>query len=253
MPISFTGLLSAIPQTLRDELGNSFQNIERNFREGRWEPAELNGGKLCEVVYSILRGYVDGTYPSYASKPSNMVVACKALEESGGTFPRSIRIQIPRMLIALYEIRNNRGVGHVGGDVNPNHMDAVCVLQMSKWIMAELIRVFHNVTTGEAARFVDAMSDRELTLIWKINGISRVLNTSLSMLDKTLVLLYGAPSGLTESELIKSVEHSNASVYRRDVLRKAHKNRLIEYSPTTHVATISPRGSLRVENTILGK
>ena len=174
MTIEFSSLLSVIPETLREELILALNEIERNFKESRWEPSELNGGKLCEVVYSILKGYVDSSYPTSASKPRNMVDACKGLEQYSGTFPRSVRIQIPRMLTALYEIRNNRGVGHVGGDVDPNHMDAVCVMQMSKWIVAELIRVFHNVSTQEASDAVEALSDRELPLVWQINGISRV-------------------------------------------------------------------------------
>lgn len=251
MSIAFSSLLSGIPATLRDELVQSLNEIERNFKESRWEPSELNGGKLCEVVYSILKGYIDNNYPASASKPSNMVDACKNLEQSPSTFPRSVRIQIPRMLTALYEIRNNRGVGHVGGDVDPNHMDAACVLQMSKWVVSELIRVFHNVSTQEACAAVEALSDRDLPLIWQVDGVSRVLDNSLSMLDKTLVLLYGEPSGLQEQDLVASIEHSNPSVYRRDVLRKAHKKRLLEYNASTKKTTISPLGIQHVETTIL--
>ena len=243
--------LSAIPETLRNELLEAFNQVERNFKEHRWEPSELNGGKLCEVVYSILKGYVDNSFPLHSSKPSNMLDACKSLEQSLAIFPRSIRIQIPRMLIALYEIRNNRGVGHVGGDVNPNHMDAVCVLQMSKWVFAELIRVFHSVTPEDASKAVEALSDRQLSLIWTINGVSRVLDNSLTMLDKTLVLLYSSPNGIKESDLIRFLEHSNPSIYRRDILRKAHKNRLLEYVPANGLATISPLGSIRVEQKVL--
>lgn len=243
-------LFGSLPESLRNELLDAFQKIERNFREGRWEPSALNGGKLCEVVYSILRGHVDGSFPAKASKPSNMLDACKRLEHAGSSFPRSVKIQIPRMLIALYEIRNNRGVGHVNGEVDPNHMDAVCVLQMSKWVVAELIRVFHNVSPEEASAVVGALSDRELALVWTIDGVSRVLDTSLSMLEKTLVLLYAAPSGLDEGDLNKSVEHTNPTVYRRDILRKAHKKKLIEYNPHTKRVTISPIGSQLIEKKI---
>lgn len=251
MELQFSNLLSNIPYTLREELVEAISQVERNFKEHRWEPSELNGGKLCEVVYSILKGFVDNNFPVAASKPSNMVDACKSLELAPSNFPRSIRIQIPRMLTALYEIRNNRGVGHVGGDVDPNHMDAVCVLQISKWVVAELIRVFHGISTEDATRAVEALSDRELALIWKINGVSRVLDNKLSMLDKTLVLLYSSPAGMLESELVSSLEHSNASVYRRDILCKAHKNRLLEYDIITRCTTISPLGSKYVEDKIL--
>ncbi len=107
---------SGIPESLRVDLLKAFSQIVRNFRERRWEPSELNGGKLCEVVYAILEGRINGRFPSKATKPKNMVDACRAFEKADPKlFSRSVRIQIPRMLITLYEIRNNRGVGHVGG------------------------------------------------------------------------------------------------------------------------------------------
>src|SRR5688572_20803112 len=99
MVITLSTLLTNLPTSLRDELIGAFRKIEQNFREGRWEPSELNGGKLCEVTYSILKGHVSGSFSKKAMKPKNMVDACKALEKAGETFPRSIRIQIPRMLV----------------------------------------------------------------------------------------------------------------------------------------------------------
>jgi hypothetical protein len=244
-------LFGAIPPTLRTELIDTFSQIEHNFRERRWEPSELNGGKLCEIVYTIIRGHIDGNFPPSASKPANMVDACKQLEQAPATFPRSFRIQIPRVLIALYEIRNNRGVGHVGGDVNPNEMDAACVLQMSKWTITELVRAFHSTTTEEAEALVAAVTEREIPLIWVVDGIHRVLDTNLSMADKTLAILYAVSGGMTELELLSSVEHSNPSTYRRDVLRKLHKMRLLEFNEATRVTKISPLGSVHVEKNIL--
>src|SRR5262245_16799160 len=118
-PILAEDALKGVPKGLRAPLLEEFNKLARHYRESRWEPSELNGGKLCEIVYSILKGYVGGSFPASPSKPSNMVDACRALE-TASPFPRAIRIQIPRMLVALYEIRNNRNVGHVGADVDPN-------------------------------------------------------------------------------------------------------------------------------------
>jgi hypothetical protein len=247
---SLTSVLGVLPAQLRAQLVDAFNEIAKNYRERRWEPAELNAGKLCEVAYSILKGHVDGSYPKHASKPKNLVDACKALE-SATTAPRSVRIQIPRMIVALYEIRNNRNVGHVGGDVDPNHMDALCVLQMSKWIVAELVRVLHNVDVDDAAELVEALVERETPLIWDVNGVRRVLDTSLSMRDKTLLLLHASDGPLAERDLVRWIEHTNASVYRRDVLRKAHKARFIEYDQACGTVTVSPRGIELVENEIL--
>jgi hypothetical protein len=245
------GLFHTIPESLRLELLTAYEEITRNYREERWEPAELNGGKLCEVVFSILRGHADGAFPAAASKPANMVDACKALEKIDQSFPRSVRIQIPRMLVALYEVRNNRGVGHVGGDVNPNHMDATCVLQMSKWVMSELVRLFHAVSTEEATKAIDALVDRTIPVIWKVGGKVRVLKPNASMKDKMMMILYHAGSVVSEADLFAWVEHSNSSAFRRDVIRKSHKAKLLEYNPTLATIEISPLGIQYVEENLL--
>jgi hypothetical protein len=246
-------LLAAIPQGLRNELISAFKRIVVNYREGRWEPAELNGGKFSEVVYTILRGHIDGTYPRKATKPSNFVDACRRLEQDGATnqVPRSLSIQIPRMLVALYEIRNNRGVGHVGGDVDPNHMDAVAVLFMAKWVMAELVRMFHTVDTAEASAIVDALVERESLLVWEVAGKKRVLDPKMTLKDKTLTLLYGAEAAVLETDLVSWVESSNPSAYRRDILRAAHRAKLLEYDQESGEVRISPLGVKYVEKRIL--
>lgn len=247
------GILGKVPSALEAQLFSKFDEIERNYREHRWEPSELNGGKLCEVAYSIIRGHADGSFPSVATKPSNFVLACRDMEKEPSALGRSIRIQIPRMLMALYEVRNNRGVGHVGGEVNPNQMDAICVLHMSKWIVAEFVRIFHGVSTQQATDIVDVISQREIPLIWETGKVRRVLDNKLTMLEKTLVLLYASSKPLEEKELVKNLEHSNVSIYRRDVLRKAHKRRLLEYNPDDNEVIISPLGMLEVEENILPK
>lgn len=239
-------ILTGIPEPLRAELLRAFQEILRNYRDGRWEPSELNGGKFCEVVYTILKGHIDKSFPLAATKPGNMVDACRALE-SAATAPRSVRIQIPRMLIALYEIRNNRGVGHVGGDVNPNHMDATAVLAMSKWILAELVRIFHDVDTTAATKAVDAIVERDIPVIWFVDGKRRILDIELSMKEKMLLILYQSRDQVAEGALVDWLEHSNASVFRRDVIRPCHKERLIEYNDVSGQLQISPKGTQLVE------
>jgi hypothetical protein len=239
-----------LPAALRKELLDSFNEIVKNFRENRWEPSELNGGKLCEVVFTILKGRIDGIYAGRSFKPANMVDACNQLASSPSQISRSIRIQLPRMLIALYEVRNNRGVGHVGGEVDPNHMDASVVLSISKWIMAELVRIFHDVDTKTATDVVELLIERELPIIWQVNGKKRVLKSGLTMKEKTLLLLYSEPSA-DVNELISWVEHSNASLYRRDILTRGHKAMLWEYNKDTQLVILSPLGSRYVEQNLL--
>jgi hypothetical protein len=246
--VSSTGaVLASLPPGLRNALIGALEEMVRNYRAGRWEPSELNGGKLCEVVYTILRGHADGSFPAKPRKPNNMIDACRQLEQADSQLPRSVRIQIPRMLIALYEVRNNRGVGHVGGDVDPNAMDASVVLAIAKWIVAELVRLFHAVDMTAASAVVEALVSREMPIIWEVGNKKRVLAAKLTMRQKTLLLLYSHTGAVSEQDLRTWVEHSNGSVFRRDVLRPAHKEKLLEYDEATRTVELSPLGARFVE------
>lgn len=245
-PVGADEALGGLPLELRRELLSTFDDIVGHFRAGRWEPSELNGGKFCEIVHSILRGHVDGAYPKKSSKPKNMVDACKDLEKAAG-FPRSIRIQIPRMLVSLYEIRNNRNVGHVGGEVDPSHMDSVCVLSMARWILADLVRVFHDLSADEATTIVEALSTRDVAAVWDVAGKKRVLDPGLSAHDAMLLLLYGAAGPVSDGDLIDWLEYGNASRFKSQVLGGAHKKRLVEYDRKAGAVVLSPLGVEYVE------
>ncbi len=248
-------VLTGIPVGLRDPLFQSYQEIVTNFAEHRWEPSELNGGKFCEVVYTIINGVICGSFPPRPSKPPDMVLACRALEktpaQSSRVGDRSLRILIPRVLPALYEIRNNRGVGHVGGDVDPNFMDATAVYGMASWSLAELVRIFHGISTKEAQETVDALVERKIGLVWEVEKIKRVLDPHMKKDKQALVLLYSKPSWVAEEDLLSWVEHSNPSVFRSKILRPMHKSRLVEYDEKQHRVRISPLGSAKVEQQIL--
>jgi hypothetical protein len=130
-------------------------------------------------------------------------------------------------------------------------MDATCLVEMSKWLLAELVRVFHNVTTTDATAAVDALVERTTPLIWQVGDKMRVLLPSLPMKDKVLVLLYQQDKPVAESKIFEWVEHSNASVFRRDVLRQLHKTKHIEYDESARTVQISPLGIKRVEDQLL--
>jgi hypothetical protein len=248
-------VLRVLPQTLRAELLSCYEKLVSNYIERRWEPCELNGGKFCEVVYSIIDGALKGTFLPNANKPRDMVSACRALE---GTPPdpnrvgdRSLRILIPRTLLALCEIRNNRGVGHVGGDVDANHMDAEAVLAMASWVLAEFVRIFHGVTTKEAQEIVDALVERKSPIIWEIEGVKRVLDTKMSAKDEVLMLLHHSAGWVSTADLLKWVEYSNPSMFRSHVLQPLHKLRLIEHDAGRGSVGISPSGVRKVEETLI--
>lgn len=255
--IPAASLFATLPPTLRDELIACYQEIVRNYIERRWEPAELNGGKFCEIVYTILDGATSGTFASSATKPPRMFDACRALEGRPSVATRvgdrSLRILIPRLLPFLYEIRNNRGVGHVGGDVDPNHEDAEAVLAMANWVLAELIRIFHNVPLSEAQATVDSIVQRRHPLIWSIEGTKRVLNPKMSKSDQTVVLLYSEPAWVQTDVLCNWVEYSSLAMYKTRILVPLHARRLVEHDAEQGQVRITPAGVRYAEDELLPK
>jgi hypothetical protein len=250
-------VLAGLPKAFRDELLKRYQEIMSNYLERRWEPSELNGGKFCEAAVSIVDGAVKGTFPTAPSKPANMLAACQALEKEPANAnrvgDRSLRVLIPRVLPVLYEVRNNRGVGHVGGDVDANHMDAEAVQAMASWVMAELVRIFHGVSTQEARDTIDALVERKSPVIWEVEGVKRVLDPGMNAKDKVQTLLNHSSGWVSETDLFKWVEYSNASMFRRTVLKPLHKERLIEFDVEKGRAKISPRGAQHVDESLRTK
>lgn len=241
-------LLASIPEGLRDPLIAEYQGICNAFNEGRWKLAALDAGRFCEVAYTILHGALSGSYAAAPQKPGNFVNACRALETMApvAVGDRSLRILIPRLLPALYEVRNNRNVGHVGGDVVPNKMDATFVRESAAWVVAELVRVTHGVSTGEAQDAVDALVERTHPLVWEVDGVKRVLSPGMKMGDQVLLLLYSTPGWTTLAQL-KTWLNKYPNLGR--VLNGLFDKRQIELR--IDKAMITPLGGKHVEEKVL--
>lgn len=246
--MNLSNVLNSIPNGLREPLLKEYNLILQNYLEQRWTPTELSGGKFCEIVYTILKGYGSGTYDSSPSKPRNFVDACKRLENIT-TVPRSFQILIPRMLPSLYEIRNNRNVGHVGGDVDPNHMDSQAVIQITGWIMGELIRVFHNTDISTAQSIVDAIAERKTPMIWELDGVKRVLNPKIPFPKQILLLLSTSTTKVNVEDLFIWLDYSNKTYFSK-MLKKLHKERKVNISDNDSKVIILPPGIQVVEKVI---
>lgn len=242
--VSPSAALAILPQGLRDPLIAEYSKISMNFSEHRWGPSELSGGLFSEIVYSILAGHAAGTYPAQPSKPSNFVGACRALENNNHV-PRSFQILIPRLLPGLYEIRNNRGVGHVGGDVDPNPMDAAAVLAITSWVMAEFVRVFHGLDISTAQRLVDALVERPMPLVWAGDGTKRILDPSLNLRSQCLVLLASSADPVPLAALQNWLKYKNRA-YLKKLICKLEDDRLVYVSGSDDAIRLLPPGTKAV-------
>lgn len=246
-PTDLKTALAAIPTGLLDPLIEEFEAGLAEYRAGDWEKVGLKAGKFCETAYSICEGHAQGTFASVPFKPKNMFHDCVDLEKHNKTKGRSLCIQIPRVLIGLYELRNNRAIGHVSGEIDPNHMDAEFYLRGMKWVMAEFVRYFSKLPEDEARAIVEAVTARTFPMIWQKGDIRRILDPKKSIEDKVLILAYAENKPVKVSNLIKWSGYQNASRLRADKLKNLHNDALIHFDEDEDTVEILPPGQRHVE------
>jgi hypothetical protein len=245
--------LSGVPDPFKTRLVDSYESLKRNQRESRYDAAGLDAGKFCEVVLRLIQHAVIGSYTPFGRRIANFADDCRTLITStGGAAPESLRVVVPRALVFMYTMRNKRGIGHVGGDVEANRIDSTTLARTADWVVAELVRVYHGLSLEEAQDIVDGMAIKDLPLVWEVAGRRRVLDVSLSAREQTLLLLYGSKdSAVLVEDLCSWVEYARMDHYKDRVLGSLHTDRLIEFDREDNVVYLSPTGAREVESVLL--
>jgi len=211
------------PGELASALLTSFREIEANFVMRKWKASELDAGHFVEAVRRILELELTTTYtPVGTPLPRFTDGVLKAYENATGD--ESYRILIPRILKGVFNVRNKRGVGHLGG-ISPNEMDATLILYSCKWVLAELVRLASGLSPADTQTAVDEIVERRLALIWKAGDVVRVVKASVPAREQVLVLLYDR-SPQTADALRAAIEYQNPTKFR-SILKALHRKRLI--------------------------
>lgn len=242
--------LQAVPKKFRGRLIGKYVELRAAFTQGSFDSCGLRAGHFAESFLRLLQHNLTATSIPFGEKIGNFVDECRKLERlPSASGPESLRVSVPRALTFLYTLRDKRGIGHVGGDVDANQIDAATAVRIADWCVCELIRVVHGIALEEAQALLDAIAVRQLPQVWSVGGRRRVLDRSLNYKSQTLLLLYNEMQPAVPAEdLFDWTEHSNYSVYKRDVLRPLHSARLVEYDQETQTITLSPLGIKRVED-----
>lgn len=245
--------LAGIPTLFRSKLIAAYRDLKSAYVEGKHDTCGLRAGRFAEVLLRFLQNHLTHNFTPFGQKIQNYTDECHKLERLAQTAgPESLRLLIPRALNFLYSLRNKRGIGHVGGDVDANAIDAATCVRVADWCLAELMRVVHTLSLEEAQELLDAISAKQIPYVWAVMGRRRVLQRDLDYQSQTLLLLYSvAENAVPVEDLFEWVEHPRLANFRSDVLNRLHDARLIEYDKENQMGILSPKGIERVENEIL--
>src|SRR5947207_10689472 len=131
--------LKAIPSNFRKNILKTYREPSRRHSEAKYDASGLSAGKFCESVFRFLQHHLTGTCVPFGTAIPNFADECAklvALPKTTGN--ESLRVVLPRTLVFVYTLRNKRGIGHIGGDVEANHIDSQVIATASDWIVCEL-------------------------------------------------------------------------------------------------------------------
>ncbi len=241
--------LAQIPISFRARLIGTYDSLKAAFVNRDFDTCGLRGGKFAETLLRYLQESLTGAHIPFGTKIQNFSDECINLErlpKSAGV--ESLRILMPRALVFIYTIRNKRDIGHVGGDVEANEIDAATIVRTADWCLSELVRITHSLSLEEAQAILDAIAERQFPAVWSVAGRKRVLDATLTQSEQTLVLLYSdADTAVPVEDLAAWVEVGRVDNYRGRVLASLHSQRLIELDSDTDCVILSPKGSVEAE------
>lgn len=255
-PQSSAGLepaLAGVPEPFRGKLISSYLGVRDAFASGDHDAAGLRSGVFAETVLRLLQQLLTGTHTAFGTQLPGFEDEVRRLQRLPATSGHeSLRVVIPRAVGFLYTIRNKRGIGHAGGEVEANAIDAATCVRVCDWCLCELLRMHHNMFLEEAQALLDAIAVRAVPSVWLVNGRKRVLDTALDYRSQALLLVYSsADASVMEEDLRDWMEYPTPARFRERVLRPLHSARLIEWDKDTGTVSISPTGVAQVEARIL--
>jgi hypothetical protein len=130
-------------------------------------------------------------------------------------------------------------------------MDSTVVVCVATWILAEMIRFYHNISISDAQKYVDSLIQYPVPWVWESDGKCRVLTTDLSFKDQVLILLASKQKEI-EIDLLKEWVECKTKTYLYKILRALHKKRYLEFDSKKRSVQILPPGAKYVSS-LIGK
>lgn len=236
-------LYSKYPKDIVDNLLDNYTAAIHEYRKENWKYFGNEIGQFIEDFERLIEYELTNKYTPFEKKLAifdNTVLL--RWENSNSTFDQSYRLLIPRVLFSMNCIRNKRGMIHKN-HITPNRMDSTLLLNDAKWLLAELIRLNSSLSFDETANIINAIIEKEIDIVWKINGKSRIVTNIKNCKDQILVFLYKYQK-LSIEKLLDYTEYSNKSRFY-SIVKSLHKDRLIDLC--NNECTISPSGIRYIE------
>lgn len=241
-----SGLVGQLDPKVVDELLNAYTEAKRNYYAGGLRLSAVEGGRFCEATYRLLQQAAKLPMTPIGKQLKTEDIERTLTQLPIGTFPDSIRLHIPRGLRVVYDVRNNRDAAHLADGIDPNIQDATLVVSVLDWILAEFVRLYHNVTADAAQAIVESLVTRRAPGVQAFGDFLKILNPELRVSDYVLLLLYHCGAqGASVQELTDWVRPTMRRNLGRTLRRLEHEKAFLHTAGTRIYLTAT--GVIEVE------
>lgn len=191
-----------------------FISSTQKFEQGDWETSLSKAGKFIEAIIKLLWVYAGQALPAKQKDFKAGVYAQKIINLQATALPDdSLRLQIPRASIFIYDITSNRGGRHDSDEVAPNEMDASTILPMCSWILAELVRFAtkKSIDIEEAKKIISSLIERKYPIFEEIDDRVYVDHKKFKSANECgLLILYNVyPNRIAKNKLTDCLKRHN--------------------------------------------
>ena len=204
-------LQANVDSRLATQLIDESVALEENFLLKRWKYTELDGGRFAEVAARITYS-IDSQNVSVTKSVDDCLKYIDN-QQVPHHFPEpQSAIHLAKVIRAIYKLRSQRGAVHVSPTYTANEIDSRFILEASRWVLAELLRLFVTGDREEVAEIVRELARFPQPLIRTYQDVPLLQSVRFTTQEEVLVHLFHAPDGRSLADLIAAIPKAPSGV-----------------------------------------
>lgn len=245
-----TELSAAVDPAFARGIVESYGEMQQRFLAGDWQPAELDGGRLCEAVARALHQLDTGTI-AYCELPGTL---CDLMEDFKKNRPHNLapsdRHHFCKAIRLVYKLRSDRGPVHISPIYTANYMDSMLIVHVCKWMFAEFLRLAWNADKDVVAETIEQIVQLEHALIHELDGKPLVLTKGVGAAEEILLLLsHAVGNRLTRAQIreyakLQKPATLNAAISKMVAAREVRED-------DDGLIALTPKGQVRVMGEVI--
>lgn len=229
---------------------NHYEKMRFEYVNNDYEALGLHGGKFCENAANLILSLL-GETPEKNPQLGKILDKIEKIQSQTNDINPMIKITIPRMLRAAYELRSKRNTVHVSDEIDPNRMDGTNLVNLCSWVFAELIRNYYTGDMSKASEIIERITKIDFPFMDEFKGKKIIVAKNLSVAQKALLHLADTRIETPVDEIVEYIPNADRN-HILTSLRQLRDNNLIHYDGELAKITV-PLGIKEVEKIIKDK